>query len=291
MKKTVIIIVALIFFAIISVLLVAQDVELIFSHKYHAEEVGASCSDCHKASESAKASDNLLPNMDGCYSCHDEDEECSKCHKDPDNAIVYPRITDFIAKFPHDKHAAKNITCEKCHEKVADSDNIMEKHLPKMAVCVECHKELTRDDYCYDCHAKKDKLKPATHDFVWKSNHGVTAIADEDACETCHTKSSCLDCHKSDNLDRQVHPLNFVNNHGLYAKGNKENCYTCHEELAFCVDCHRKRMVMPRNHSFANWSNATTGGAHARAAQLDLDFCLSCHSDAQSDPVCVICHK
>ena len=94
-----------------------------------------------------------------------------------------------------------------------------------------------------------------------------------------------------DNLDRKVHPLNYVNNHGMYAKGNKDNCYTCHEEQAFCVDCHQKRMVMPRSHSTANWSNTTTGGGHARAAKLDLDNCLSCHSDAQGDPVCVLCHQ
>ncbi len=291
MKRTIIFSIALIFFAFIGLFLVAQDVELIFSHKFHMEEVEAECTDCHDVAASAAAKDNLLPDMDKCYSCHDEDTECTTCHKDPDNAVVYPRIVSYIGKFPHAKHVAKKIPCEKCHVGVAASENIMEKHLPKMTVCLECHKDVARENFCYDCHEKGKNLKPTAHNFQWKSEHGFSADMDKDECKQCHAESYCLECHSSDNLDRKVHPLNFVNNHGIYAKGNKENCYTCHEELSFCVDCHQKRMVMPRNHSFANWSNAETGGGHARAAKLDLDSCMSCHSDAQADPVCVVCHN
>jgi len=292
MKRTVIVLLTLTFLIAITYLLMAQQVELIFSHKYHAEEVEAACTDCHNAVESANASDNLLPSMETCYNCHDEDDtECTVCHKDPDNAIVYPRITSYIAKFPHSKHITDKLTCEKCHLKISVSENVLEKHLPKMATCVECHTEKSQDNYCYICHNKGEDLEPADHKSAWKESHGFTAQTEEESCNSCHTKESCLDCHSNDNLDHKAHPLNYANNHGLYAKGNKDNCYTCHEELSFCVDCHQKRMVIPRNHSFANWSNTTTGGGHSRAAKLDLDSCLSCHSDTQGDPVCVVCHN
>ena len=289
--KKIIFILGLSSIGILSYLLFAQELDLRFSHKYHAEEVGASCSDCHKAGESALATDNLLPSMETCYTCHDKEEKCTVCHKDPDNAIDYPRITSYIAKFPHDKHVDIKGGCERCHAGVATSSDIFKKHLPDMALCIECHKVKDQMDYCFTCHSQGENLKPEDHQLVWRSSHGIASYTQKQECQDCHTENYCVDCHLKDNLDHIVHPLNFVNNHSLQARGNKENCYTCHEELAFCVDCHQQRMVMPRNHSTANWANAKTGGAHARAAKLDLDYCFSCHSEVQGDPVCIFCHQ
>ena len=131
MKSKIVISIGIIFLISFTYFLFAQDVELIFSHKYHAEEVEAACTECHKAEESTQATDNLLPNMETCYSCHDEENtECTVCHKDPDNAIEYPRITAYISNFSHNKHINDKMTCEKCHVKVAASENILKKHLP-----------------------------------------------------------------------------------------------------------------------------------------------------------------
>jgi len=78
--------------------------------------------------------------------------------------------------------------------------------------------------------------------------------------------------------------------HTKTLSGRPRNCLTCHREFAFCNDCHQIEMVMPKNHSFAGWSNTTTGGLHAKQAQYDFDYCQSCHSDANSDIVCIRCH-
>ncbi|MBN2008714.1 hypothetical protein JW960_05170 [candidate division KSB1 bacterium] len=292
MKKTIRVCLVLLGILILSYLVFAQQVELIFSHKYHAEQVGAACTDCHPVDQSDAATDNLLPGMDGCYTCHDENETaCTLCHKDPDNAIVYPRVTSYIAEFSHSKHTGEKFTCETCHEGIGNSEAVTsETHLPKMDVCMKCHTEMNSTDDCYTCHAKTVDLKPADHELDWNKAHGIAAGIAAENCRTCHTVNACIDCHQKDNLDHKVHRLNFVNNHGIAAKGNKDNCLTCHEEQAFCMDCHRERMVMPRNHAAANWSNSSTGGGHARAARLDLDSCLSCHNDAAGDPVCVPCH-
>lgn len=269
----------------------AQQIELIFSHKYHAEEVGAACTDCHAVAESSSSADNLLPNMESCYNCHDSEQECTVCHKDPDNAVVYPRITDYIAKFSHQKHMSDEQTCNQCHNNVAMSENILDKHLPKMNSCVTCHTNETKDDYCLICHEKGENLIPADHNVMWDSEHGIAANNDENTCSSCHLENSCTECHEGDNLDHKVHSLNYVNNHGIYARGNKDNCLTCHEEFIFCNECHIQRMVLPRTHSRANWTNKTTGGVHARAAKMDMDLCVSCHSDVIADPVCVLCHQ
>ncbi len=287
MKKVIILFSVLLAFYFFSF---AQQIELIFSHKYHAEEVGATCTDCHKAAESQQATDNLLPDMQGCYTCHDAETECTVCHKNPEQAIVYPRITTYVAKFSHQQHLMKSDSCLACHGGVNLSENVLDKHLPTMKECMACHPLTSQTDYCYSCHNQTDLLKPADHHLTWKKDHGIVASDQKSECATCHQDQSCLDCHRNENLDHRIHPLNYVNKHGIFAKGNKENCYTCHEELSFCVDCHRQRMVMPRTHAAANWSNKTTGGGHARAAKLDLDSCISCHSDAMGDPVCVQCH-
>ncbi len=278
--------------ASLSYILFAQELELIFSHKYHAEEVSVACTDCHLAETSTSPTDNLLPDMERCYTCHDKDNtECTICHKDPDNAIVYPRVTSYIAKFSHQKHSGETFNCETCHSGVNKSSDVQSKHISTMSQCVQCHENNAKGDYCYTCHNTSENLEPADHSLAWEDEHGIVAGMAKENCSVCHQLHKCDKCHEGDNLDRKVHRLNFVNNHGISAKGNKDNCLTCHEEQAFCMDCHSQRMVMPRNHSRANWSNTTTGGVHARAAKLDLDNCMSCHSNAVGDPVCVVCHQ
>ena len=269
-----------------------QKVELIFSHQKHIEDVEASCTDCHAAADtSTSPAHNLLPDMDTCYNCHDSDSECTLCHKDPDNAVVYPRITDYISKFPHATHIKNKVECATCHKGVATSSDIFAKHLPEMSTCVSCHSDVQEVDYCVSCHAANKDLKPIDHKVAWRQEHGIVSQTEKNDCKMCHTENQCLDCHQKDNLDRKVHPLNFRNNHSLYAKGNMDNCYTCHEELSYCVSCHRQEFVMPRNHASAGWSNPETGGAHARIAKMDLDTCLSCHNDPAGEPVCLQCHE
>ena len=276
---------------LISSITMSQDLDLIFSHKFHAEEVGAGCTDCHAAADtSTKSTQNLLPDMQSCYNCHDEETACTLCHKDPDNASAYPRITSYIAKFPHALHISNNIKCSKCHADVEKSSNIMDRHLPPMATCVDCHSDLQQIDYCITCHSAGEDLKPLNHRLDWKKAHGIVSYNQENECSMCHDKNQCLNCHQKDNLNHIVHPLNFRNNHALYARGNKDNCYTCHEDLAFCVDCHQAEFVLPRTHANAGWANPNTGGKHAREALLDLDSCLSCHSESNTEPICADCH-
>jgi len=268
----------------------AQESDLIFSHKLHAVEVEAACSDCHQMADTSRtAFQNLLPDMETCYNCHDQDAACTMCHKDPDNAEPYPRITNYIAKFPHLNHVSQNLECSTCHSGIESSETVFDKHLPAMNTCISCHNEIEQVDYCYTCHGAHKDLQPSNHRLDWTKIHGMASQTDDD-CKMCHSDNQCLDCHQKDNLDRKVHRLNFRNNHGILARGNKENCYTCHEELSFCVDCHRQEMVMPRTHASAGWSNTSTGGRHARAAQQDLDSCISCHNENISEPICMQCH-
>lgn len=266
--------------------------ELIFSHQLHqAQEM--SCADCHAAADSSRlAMDNLLPTKETCANCHDVTGECKMCHRDPDKASVSPRITTYIAKFPHVKHVKSTpANCSACHAGIEKSQDVQTQHLPAMQNCSSCHKDFAKPNYCYDCHAPTDELRPGDHRTMpWKQQHGMVSQTNLLDCTACHTTQACITCHQGDNLDHKVHGLNYRFQHGLHAKGNKTTCITCHEEASFCNDCHRTQMVMPRSHAAANWSNRKTGGGHARAAKLDLDTCISCHADTKAQPICIQCH-
>jgi hypothetical protein len=291
-----IILLASILFVAWVITLYAQVDEIIFSHKFHAEEVEASCTDCHNAVEASNAAaDNLLPDMETCYNCHDEDDtECSLCHTNPDEAGEARRIVDLAAKFPHQIHIENGQECISCHAGIENKNNVQEAtHIPEREVCADCHGSadfLNDNTQCLTCHNKTQIQRPGDHLAGWAKNHGKEWEIQEKNCSHCHSNFYCQDCHQGDNLDRQIHPLNYRNNHGIDARANKDNCITCHREYAFCNECHAIEMVMPKNHSYAGWSNTTTGGLHAKAAQYDFDYCQSCHSDLTGDVVCMTCH-
>lgn len=271
--------------------MVKTDPGIKFSHKFHAEEVGAGCQDCHAASDSESPSDNLIPDHETCFACHDEDDtECSYCHTNGDDPGGTTHITSYIAKFSHAQHISDEVTCATCHAGIENSETVAEQHLPSMVLCQTCHTDLERDGYCLDCHNAGEKLAPMDHQLDWVEAHGLSSQLDDENCQTCHAESQCLACHTGDNLDRTAHPLNYVNNHAIDAKVKGDNCYTCHEELESCITCHREQLVMPRNHSTAGWSNLANGGRHARQAKMDLDNCLACHNDNYGEPVCAQCH-
>jgi len=264
---------------------------LIFSHRLHIDG-GADCATCHvKVDSSVQPSDNLLPDMETCYQCHDREAACTLCHTHPDEAGDYSRVTKYIAKFPHSRHISEKTTCLGCHQGIATKEKTGKGHLPSMKACAKCHSDLDKPDYCYDCHAQGEKLQPADHQLDWRKDHGAAKLAGKDNCKLCHSDHQCLNCHQGDNLDRQVHPRNFRVTHGIKARVNKETCYSCHQDRQVCIDCHRAELVMPRTHAAAGWSNAKTGGSHRRAAAMDLENCMTCHSDQAGDPICAQCHK
>lgn len=279
-----------------TVTLSAQEDKIIFSHQFHAEDAGAECSDCHGTAEgSLSNADNLLPAMETCYNCHDEDEtECTLCHTNPDEGTEVARITEFAALFAHKPHMDAGEECLTCHQGITEKEDTAEGlHLPEGSTCTNCHggADLREDTAaCISCHGDNFNFKPANHTVSWGKDHGINWQVQSNSCNHCHSMSYCQDCHQGDNLDQQVHQLNYIMSHGLEARANKENCLTCHQEFSFCNDCHIVEMVIPKSHSFAGWSNTSDGGAHAREAQYDFDYCQSCHSDANSDVVCVSCH-
>ena len=123
MKNFIVITVSILF--VWAVILLAQVDKIIFSHQFHAEDAGAECADCHEAaSNSLTTEDNLLPSMETCYTCHDEDEtECTVCHTNPDEAGEYPRYIEYPAKFAHKIHIDDGQECLTCHEGILEKED------------------------------------------------------------------------------------------------------------------------------------------------------------------------
>ena len=292
------IILLFIIFAFATCLQAQKKDRIIFSHKFHVQKQGIGCLVCHqKVTKSSHSTDVLVPDMQTCYNCHDEDETpCSTCHTNPDEPGIAPRLKNFKSRFPHKLHINKERTnCLNCHKGVENDTTVGSFHLPAKEYCNTCHQgaDVAQNrKQCLTCHKRNMNFIPVTHRVNWTKDHGVVEQMNAGSCTHCHQKSYCINCHEGDNLDHKVHPLNFKMTHGLLAKGNKENCLTCHQEQAFCVDCHRSEDVMPKSHAFPNWSNriAGDGGEHARQAEIDFDTCLSCHNDAYADVVCTTCH-
>ena len=183
-------------------LVIASGIEwksdLVFSHKYHLTEAEAECSACHeKAETSTKGTDDLLPEMETCYSCHDEDDtECSQCHKQPDDPILLPRIENYSVKFNHKKHVENDVACTVCHTGIASKDQVESSmHLPKMELCMTCHETPASVAGCYSCHQTTDNLKPVDHETGWDKNHGIVGEWGSVICKSCPILSYCIACH------------------------------------------------------------------------------------------------
>jgi hypothetical protein len=253
--------------------------DLVFSHKYHAQEVGAECSDCHsKALESISGRDDLLPEMETCYNCHDEEMACKACHQQGEEPTLLPRLTTYNPDFNHKRHQEKDIACKTCHNGIANKETVTSgTHLPDGKICSDCHStssELTQI------------LKPRDHSEFWLQIHGMFSETGSQTCSSCHTDAYCIDCHQGENLLNQSHSPDFIAAHGISYTLRESDCATCHQGKDYCIECHREvNNVIPPTHLMPDWK----GPLHSQEARKDFDYCSVCHE--QDDISCIECHN
>ena len=92
---------------------------------------------------------------------------------------------------------------------------------------------------CSLCHDPRLGLMPQSHDAAWlMGGHGVAAMADQQACVTCHEPGGCIDCHEVRGpVTTNPHPAGFSRTHGVEARIDPASCTTCHSGDA-CSACH-----------------------------------------------------
>lgn len=304
-----------------------------FSHPKHVGELGIACADCHSgAVKSRSAADNLMPDHASCQSCHEEqvNNDCAYCHTNPDDIRPsVPPARDLV--FSHEQHAgARGISCETCHAGVANGDGAGEVRSPEMATCVDCHSAEKASNECQTCHNDFARLIPGDHlvsGFTKEHDRPVRVGAMEIDCATCHTESSCQECHSGDQLRsfgsarglmtvpgartpmkdspdalrlQSAHELNYRFTHSVDARSRVIDCAGCHESRSFCADCHQsggivaEGRIKPQSHfeaGFVSIGAAGGGGRHAQMGRRDIESCISCHDVEGKDPSCMLCHS
>ena len=140
---------AMIFSDALSLKLIIPETDIKFSHNFHVAEQELACSTCHiSIEESSLSSDKNLPTMDECASCHDidDDENCSMCHKNIEepSELIHPN-REII--FSHTMHIGMDLLCEKCHGKIAESEQPDISFMPTKPLCFACHDRIARSAY------------------------------------------------------------------------------------------------------------------------------------------------
>jgi len=176
------------------------------------------------------------------------------------------------------------------------------------ASCATCH---TRES-CMTCHAgtqpraiaalpvagpgrargaQLTRSPPRTHTFDFRERHGPEANARPRTCETCHTRTACLECHRPDaGPQSRYHPQNFLTRHPSSAYAREANCTDCHNPAQFCQACHRQSAVVAQGRlGNAGYHDVFRGFSlgHGQAARQSLESCASCHAERD----CTACHS
>lgn len=245
--------------------------DLRFTHKNHVPRVQGDCVRCHLDIE--RGADILRPRMATCGSCHAHSAQlttsnCDTCHINLRDEGVKP-----------DDH-------------LIHSGNFLHEHGLRAAadrsMCASCHAER----FCTSCHGAtvpalpeklnfEDPMRAGVHRAGFLARHPLEARNDPGMCTTCHSPTSCNNCHTRERVGatsggHSHHPTGWLglpgqpNDHGRAAWREPELCASCHGGAgeALCVGCHKVGGIGGTPHP-AGW----TGGKRSRTERP----CRLCH--------------
>jgi hypothetical protein len=252
-----------------------------------------------------------------CTSCHEHGPSghlargsCTPCHgaltQETDLSVEriarFPQPPSHDARYAltHGAEARTSGTCEVCHSRES---------------CAACHPNarqlapisaLGSDSRVAELVLGRTPAypQPATHgapDFL--RAHGMQARHAVATCANCHTRESCLTCHRADDRTAVVaqlarrtrdgapgvaltarrppdHVPGFRAEHRVAAAGGDQSCSRCHTPR-FCASCH-DGAASPTFHP------ANFVARHSRASYIREGDCASCH---QTQAFCVSCHR
>ena len=135
------------------------------------------------------------------------------------------------------------------------------------------------------------RAAPSTHTREFRERHGADANARPATCETCHTRSTCLECHRPDGARQSnYHPQGFVTRHPSSAYAREASCSDCHNPAQFCQSCHQQAgLIAAARIGRTGYHDAFRGFSlgHGQAARQSLESCASCHAERD----CTACHS
>jgi predicted CXXCH cytochrome family protein len=235
-----------------------------FDHVKHGPAVHGDCVRCHTAVAESRP-DTLRPKMATCFGCHQHADQwtlrdCQGCHVDlnaedqaPESHLVHDG--DWLRE--HGVRAAsERDVCASCHTERG---------------CAKCHGVGTTPTLPWKLDLGEVPLA-GLHRAGFRARHALEARADPGICTTCHSESSCVDCHNASHVSpggttRSPHPAGWLSpgrgggEHGPQARIDPASCAGCHggagEQL--CVGCHKVGAGggNPHGPGFASTKNKT----------------------------------
>jgi len=118
---------------------------------------------------------------------HVPDENCTKCHTNTSNLIVYHSL-----KITHRDHWNRRIDCIVCHSEVVHGPRAAYKNTPSMETCRQCHDGRKAPDACGTCHVILGTRAPSAFDPQWVEAHKMDVQQNEDSCGRCHHQDFVL---------------------------------------------------------------------------------------------------
>jgi hypothetical protein len=286
--------------------------DLIFSHDRHTR-LDIECLDCHEASKSVLASDDLIPREASCMKCHDRTQGCELCHKET-GKITVRRPRDFGLRFNHTHHLKPDVNpngCATCHPELAKATVVGSMHPITVKHCLDCHaSDMSTGEACGQCHARfgSGRFLPVSHNTTWMQSHGKTAAKSGVLCDVCHRGTiradfsqgpsipaysvlanhaengevrDCAGCHRADVWSENVHEHDYLQSHGFDAVRGTTTCESCHRREE-CRACHERTSL-----TFGDIHPPGFILDHGVEARRELGACAACHEEDR----CRSCHQ
>ncbi|MGA3185601.1 MAG: cytochrome c3 family protein [Bryobacteraceae bacterium] len=172
---------------------VARDQPVPFSHKHHVADDGIDCRYCHTSVETSAFAG--LPPTETCMSCHSqlwtnaEMLEPVRASYRTGKSIEWTRVHDLpdFVYFNHSIHVKKGIGCSTCHGRVDQMPLMYKVNTLYMQWCVDCHRHPERQvrpreevfNIAYETPApNQDEIGPKL-----VSLYKIQSLTD---CVTCH---------------------------------------------------------------------------------------------------------
>ncbi len=246
-----------------------------------AGQISASCATCHA--------------REFCASCHVNAQETATIQAlgtDPRSLVARHELkapATHLAKGFETSHGAeaekKGTACATCHTQES---------------CATCHSQRLPPAAQALYHAEPGgavgavtvRKRPTSHVPGWGEQHAQVASASMTNCTSCHTRESCLTCHKPDaGRAGSYHPASYVTRHPADAYTRSSSCTDCHNTGQFCQSCHKQAGLSVQRPLLGQGGyhdgNRQFALGHGQAARQGLESCASCHVERD----CLTCHS
>jgi hypothetical protein len=246
------------------------------------QAIAASCATCHAR--------NL------CLACHVNapEQPTIMALAIDDRVPASPQLTrtappshhepDFLRR--HGQHAERApASCATCHTR----ESCASCHVNALPRSIERLPSAAAPGRAPGAHVRR--TPPSSHTEEFRERHATDAGARPQSCETCHTRASCLECHRPDATKQdRYHAEGFLTRHPSAAYGRQVSCSDCHNPAQFCQACHQKSgLVATARLGGKGYHDAFRGFSlgHGQAARQSLESCAGCHAERD----CTACHS